>query len=102
MHIPPRILRQVKEFKGHSARVLHMQKSPDGNTICTAGADEMMMFWGMCSNNSRSSSSHSISNNLNKSHSATSSSSSPALEGGESKNVIILTKTISPNYMTIR
>lgn len=33
-------LSKIKEFRGHTARVLHMAKSPDGRTICSASADE--------------------------------------------------------------
>jgi cell division cycle 20, cofactor of APC complex len=36
---------KLKEFRGHTARVLHMAKSPDGKQIVTAGADESLRFW---------------------------------------------------------
>ena len=36
---------RVKEFKGHSARVLHMATSPDGSMVCSASADETLRFW---------------------------------------------------------
>ena len=36
---------QVREFRGHNARVLHMSLSPDGTTIVSAGADESIRFW---------------------------------------------------------
>lgn len=36
---------KLKEFRGHTARVLHMAKSPDGKQIVTAGADETLRFW---------------------------------------------------------
>lgn len=36
---------KVKELHGHTARVLHMAKSPDGRTICSASADETLRFW---------------------------------------------------------
>ena len=38
-------LMKLKEFRGHTARVLHMAKSPDGKSIVTAGADETLRFW---------------------------------------------------------
>ena len=41
------VVLQVKEFRGHTSRVLHMAKSPDGNSICTASADETLRFWDM-------------------------------------------------------
>ena len=40
-------LSKIKEFRGHTARVLHMAKSPDGRTICSASADETIRFWDM-------------------------------------------------------
>jgi cell division cycle protein 20 (cofactor of APC complex) len=36
---------KVQEFKGHQARVLHMDQSPDGGTIVSAAADETLRFW---------------------------------------------------------
>jgi cell division cycle protein 20 (cofactor of APC complex) len=36
---------KVKEFTGHTARVLHMAQSPDGTTVCSAAADETLRFW---------------------------------------------------------
>ena len=36
---------KLKEFRGHSSRVLHLAKSPDGETIVSAGADETLRFW---------------------------------------------------------
>lgn len=38
-------LTKVKELRGHTSRVLHMAKSPDGTQIVTAGADETLRFW---------------------------------------------------------
>ncbi|CAM9332162.1 unnamed protein product, partial [Ascophyllum nodosum] len=38
---------KVKEFRGHTSRVLHMDISPDGCTIVSAAADETLRFWGM-------------------------------------------------------
>lgn len=36
---------KVADLMGHSARVLHMAQSPDGTTICSAGADETLRLW---------------------------------------------------------
>lgn len=36
---------KVKELTGHTARVLHMAVSPDGTSVCSAGADETLRFW---------------------------------------------------------
>lgn len=36
---------KIKEFTGHTMRVLHMSKSPDGQTVCTASPDESLRFW---------------------------------------------------------
>ena len=36
---------KIKEFEGHSARVLHMAVSPDGGTVLSAAADETLRFW---------------------------------------------------------
>jgi cell division cycle protein 20 (cofactor of APC complex) len=36
---------KVKEFTGHTARVLHMQMSPDGQQVVSAAADETLRFW---------------------------------------------------------
>lgn len=36
---------KVKEFRGHTSRVLHMAKSPDGTCVCSASADETLRFW---------------------------------------------------------
>lgn len=30
---------------GHTARVLHMAMSPDGQTVVSAGADETLRIW---------------------------------------------------------
>lgn len=38
-------LSKMTDLCGHSARVLHMAKSPDGETIVSAGADETLRFW---------------------------------------------------------
>jgi cell division cycle protein 20 (cofactor of APC complex) len=38
-------LSKVADLNGHSHRVLHMAQSPDGQTICSAGADETLRFW---------------------------------------------------------
>ena len=36
---------RVKEFKGHTSRVLHMAQSPDGSMVCSGAADETLRFW---------------------------------------------------------
>lgn len=36
---------KIKEFTGHTSRVLHLGVSPDGSTVVSAGADESMRFW---------------------------------------------------------
>lgn len=38
-------LTRMREFHGHSSRVLHLARSPDGSTICSASADETIRFW---------------------------------------------------------
>lgn len=40
-------LTKIQEFHGHSSRVLHLARSPDGGTICSASADETIRFWEM-------------------------------------------------------
>jgi len=36
---------KVKEFTGHTARVLHLDMSPDGASVVSAAADETLRFW---------------------------------------------------------
>lgn len=36
---------RIKDLKAHTARVLAIQVSPDGNTVLSAGADETLRFW---------------------------------------------------------
>lgn len=36
---------KIKEFEGHTSRVLHMACSPDGSTVVSAAADETLRFW---------------------------------------------------------
>ena len=36
---------KMREFHGHTSRVLHLARSPDGSTICSASADETIRFW---------------------------------------------------------
>ena len=36
---------KIREFRGHSARVLHLAKSPDGSQVVSASADETLRFW---------------------------------------------------------
>lgn len=36
---------RMREFTGHSARVLHLALSPDGRSVVSAAADETLRFW---------------------------------------------------------
>ena len=36
---------KAAELTGHTARVLHMAQSPDGQTVVSAAADETLRFW---------------------------------------------------------
>jgi len=36
---------KIKEFTGHTARVLHLASSPNGEQIVSAAADETLRFW---------------------------------------------------------
>ena len=36
---------KLRELRGHSARVLHLAKSPDGSQVASASADETLRFW---------------------------------------------------------
>ena len=36
---------KIKDLTGHTARVLHLAQSPDGQMVCSAGADETLRFW---------------------------------------------------------
>jgi cell division cycle 20-like protein 1 (cofactor of APC complex) len=38
-------LKQLASLTGHSARVLYMAVSPDGEAIVTGGGDEVLRFW---------------------------------------------------------
>eukprot|EP00172_Hildenbrandia_rubra_P001279 Plantae.Rhodophyta-Hildenbrandia_rubra.ctg18254.p1 GENE.Plantae.Rhodophyta-Hildenbrandia_rubra.ctg18254~~Plantae.Rhodophyta-Hildenbrandia_rubra.ctg18254.p1 ORF type:complete len:405 (-),score=61.46 Plantae.Rhodophyta-Hildenbrandia_rubra.ctg18254:230-1291(-) len=38
-------LSRMAELKGHTSRVLHLALSPDGQTVCSAAADETVRFW---------------------------------------------------------
>ncbi|KAL7580592.1 hypothetical protein ACA910_003713 [Epithemia clementina (nom. ined.)] len=40
---------KLQELKGHSARVLNMEKSPDGTSVVSAAADETLRFWNVFS-----------------------------------------------------
>ncbi|KAG9412135.1 ubiquitin-protein transferase activating protein [Aphanomyces cochlioides] len=44
----PRMSR-LREFTGHSARVLHISLSPDGQSVVSAAADETLRFWNVFS-----------------------------------------------------
>lgn len=36
---------KIQEFKSHTARVLNMERSPDGCSVVSVGADETLRFW---------------------------------------------------------
>jgi cell division cycle protein 20 (cofactor of APC complex) len=38
-------LTKVKEFTGHTSRVLSLSASPDGSTVVSAAGDETLRFW---------------------------------------------------------
>jgi cell division cycle protein 20 (cofactor of APC complex) len=38
---------KMRTWHKHEGRILHMAMSPDGRTVATAGADEMLNFWQM-------------------------------------------------------
>lgn len=38
-------MNKIKDFHGHTSRVLHMAISPDGQTVCSGSADETLRFW---------------------------------------------------------
>lgn len=38
-------MNKMKELNGHNKRILSMCLSPDGQTVCTASADETIKFW---------------------------------------------------------
>lgn len=38
-------LEKLKEFRGHSARVLYMDINPDGTTVVSGAGDETLRFW---------------------------------------------------------
>jgi len=40
---------KVKELEGHTARVLHMKVSPDGESVVSCAADETLRFWNVFS-----------------------------------------------------
>ncbi len=43
----------VKELRGHTSRVLHMQTSPEGSMVCTGAADETLRFWNIFASEGR-------------------------------------------------
>ena len=49
-------MRKIREFHGHTARVLHMSQSPDHTTIVSASADETLRFWELFGTSASSSS----------------------------------------------
>jgi cell division cycle 20, cofactor of APC complex len=54
-------LHKIKELRGHTSRVLHMAKSPDGTQVVTAGADETLRFWDLFPSSGESKQSSSLS-----------------------------------------
>ncbi|DAZ93530.1 TPA: hypothetical protein N0F65_000146 [Lagenidium giganteum] len=40
---------RIREFTGHTARVLHLAMSPDGSSVVSAAADETLRFWNVFS-----------------------------------------------------
>eukprot|EP00501_MAST-03F_sp_TOSAG23-6_P000084 GSMAST32.ASY1.ANO1.86.1 assembled CDS len=46
-------MQKITELKGHGKRVLHLCASPDGSTVCSAGADETLRFWNIFGGRSR-------------------------------------------------
>ena len=36
---------RLEELKGHRSRILSMEISPDGSSIASVGADEVVRFW---------------------------------------------------------
>ena len=49
---------KLKEFTGHTARVLHLDQSPDGSSVVSAAADETLRFWDIFGRPSRSKTNH--------------------------------------------
>ena len=52
-------LQKLKEFTGHTSRVLHLDQSPDGGTVVSAAADETLRFWEIFGTPNKSKGSHS-------------------------------------------
>lgn len=46
---------KIKEFKGHTSRVLYLSQSPDETTVCSASGDESLRFWDLFGESSPSS-----------------------------------------------
>ncbi|TMW69301.1 hypothetical protein Poli38472_001457 [Pythium oligandrum] len=44
---------RIREFTGHTARVLHLAMSPDGSSVVSAAADETLRFWNVFSSTKR-------------------------------------------------
>ena len=77
------LVSQIKEFRGHTARVLHLAKSPDGATILSASADESLRFWQIFrENSSRLSSGGRLSTSSKGRRSSTGSISGSVLDDG--------------------
>ena len=47
-------MQKLQEFTGHTARVLHLDQSPDGSSVVSAAADETLRFWDIFGTRSKS------------------------------------------------
>jgi cell division cycle 20, cofactor of APC complex len=52
-------MQKIKELEGHTSRVLHLARSPDGSSIVSAAGDETLRFWDVFAPPSKSKSSSS-------------------------------------------
>lgn len=74
-------MKRIREFRGHTARVLHMSQSPDHTTVVSASADETLRFWEIFGTSSSSSSSGSSGAGCTTRHSRQSSGSTGGSTG---------------------
>eukprot|EP00633_Aureoumbra_lagunensis_P006745 CAMPEP_0197310220 /NCGR_PEP_ID=MMETSP0891-20130614/8835_1 /TAXON_ID=44058 ORGANISM="Aureoumbra lagunensis, Strain CCMP1510" /NCGR_SAMPLE_ID=MMETSP0891 /ASSEMBLY_ACC=CAM_ASM_000534 /LENGTH=625 /DNA_ID=CAMNT_0042795761 /DNA_START=71 /DNA_END=1948 /DNA_ORIENTATION=+ len=78
------------ELTGHTARVLHLAQSPDGETVVSAAADETLRFWNIFASSPAVSSRHKRPSQSGTSTAGTSTparSSSSGGSGGTSNNL---------------